>query len=133
MSDFHRRLSLVAIVLVISTSLLAQSIAELDLPNKAARPYWLAAGHDGAMWFTMPGTRSIGRIRPDGTMTAVGTFAPPQLLTLLNDGSLWFTTSNTPNLGVIAPNGAMSKVVGNSDSSSLRGITFDARFVWVTT
>jgi virginiamycin B lyase len=57
-------------------------------------PYAIAAGPDGALWYTNHGSYTIGRITPGGTVTTY--VAPgllnPDLITAGPDGALWFTT-----------------------------------------
>lgn len=126
------RFLLIAILLM-AIPLLAQSVAEFDIPIPNARPYWLTAGSDGAIWFTMSGARSIGRITSDGRMTAFEVDGTPLFLTVAADGNLWFTMADSPAAGVIEPNGNQHRFVLSSDSSALQGITAAGNSVYATT
>jgi len=63
--------------------------------------YAIATGPDGNMWFTLPFSRSIGRITPAGVITLFDTGAiRPFGITTGVDGNLWFTTSPCDFFGV---------------------------------
>jgi virginiamycin B lyase len=58
-----------------------------------SRPAWIAAGPDGALWFTNYGNNSIGRITTAGKVT---TYTDPSIslpygIAAGTDGALWFT------------------------------------------
>src|SRR5947207_8042321 len=108
----------------------AQTIAELDVPTPNARPYSVAAGSDGAIWFTMPGAQSIGRIAADRTMTGFGTLTPPQLITAAPNGTFWFTGNGSNSIGVIDSTGAVSQI---TSSFTPRAIAAAGTSMWVTT
>jgi virginiamycin B lyase len=44
------------------------AIEEHTLPDEASRPYGIAAGPDGALWFTEYQGNKIGRISTDGSI-----------------------------------------------------------------
>jgi virginiamycin B lyase len=68
-------------------------ITEYPVPAANSDPYWIAAGPDGALWFTS--THQIGRITTTGTITQyplpVGGFLNG--ITAGPDGGLWFASS----------------------------------------
>ena len=50
----------------------AQTISEFALPNAGSNPYGIAAGPDGALWFTQYNGNRIGRITTAGAITEFG-------------------------------------------------------------
>src|SRR4051794_7743082 len=57
-----------------------------------ARPFAIATGPDGALWFTDPALGGIGRISTDGTATEFPTVGSrPFWITPGPDDNLWFT------------------------------------------
>src|SRR6266700_8204927 len=53
----------------------------------------LTAGSDGALWFTEPSARKIGRITTGGAITEylIPSLAQPGSIAAGSDGALWFT------------------------------------------
>src|SRR5687768_8051833 len=133
MSSFRCAGILSALLSLIAPALLGQYIEELNIPISDARPHWLTRGNDGAIWFTMTGARSIGRVTPRGEMTAFGTHGTPMFIAAAGDGRIFFTIVNSPALGVIEPNGTQGRVLASSGSSSIQGITAAGSSVWATT
>lgn len=129
------RLALITLLLLIASPLLGQVIEEFDIPTPNAGPFWIARGPDGAMWFTMSGSRSIGRVTAAGAMTAQSTGgATPLLLTPNGDGkTLNFTIANSSEVGYVSPDGGVS-ILPSVGPFVIQGITGDATTaLWVTT
>ena len=63
----------------------------------------IAAGPDGALWFTNDKNNSIGRITTSGTVTNdTGTgISQPQGIAAGPDGALWFTNDGNTSIGRI--------------------------------
>jgi len=77
-------------------------IAEFSISRSRANavPYAVAAGPDGAIWFTEPGANAIGRIAPDGairTFALAARNAQPQGIALGSDGALYFAENEGPS------------------------------------
>ncbi len=73
------------------------------------RPAGIAAGPDGALWFTNPMGDSVGRITTAGAVTmfgGVGILAPTGIAAG-PDGALWFTNSSN-SIGRITTTGAIT-------------------------
>jgi len=78
-----------------------------------ADPLGIAAGPDGALWFTnhdytlKNNGGSIGRITTSGVVTSYGdsTIANPDSITTGADGAIWFVNSATPSIGRITTDG----------------------------
>lgn len=67
-------------------------------------PVGIAAGSDGALWFTGYSSNEIGRMTIEGVLTkiAVPTHASvPYHITSSPDGSLWFTEQKGNMVGQI--------------------------------
>ena len=67
-------------------------------------PLGLAAGADGAIWFTGYNSTEIGRLTPDGELTrlSIPTYAAvPYHIVAGPDGSLWFTEQQGNKIGQI--------------------------------
>jgi serine/threonine protein kinase/streptogramin lyase len=83
-------------------------ITEFALPTVESLPDEIAAGLDGNLWFTLSGSRQIGRITPGGVITQ---FSLPASNGLLHgiaagpDGNLWFTEMS--QIGSISPTGSV--------------------------
>jgi hypothetical protein len=77
-------------------------------------PYEIAAGPDGALWFTNSGNASIGRITTTGTVTNyTGTgISAPSGITAGPDGALWFTNYLNNSIGRITTAGAVTNYTG---------------------
>ena len=76
-------------------------------------PIGIAAGPDGAMWFTNQGSASIGRITTGGVVT---TYTSPGLqaayaIAAGHDGALWFTSfaaGGSSSIGRVTTSGLIS-------------------------
>ena len=71
-------------------------------------PSGIAAGPDGALWFTNYGNNSIGRITTAGTVTNyTGTgISSPAGIAAGPDGALWFTNCGNNSIGRITTTGS---------------------------
>ena len=79
-------------------------------------PYGIAAGPDGALWFTNNTNNSIGRITTDGVVTnftGAGISGPTDIATG-SDGALWFTNGGNNSIGRIGTDGVVSNFVDPS-------------------
>ena len=85
------------------------------------RPYDIAAGPDGAMWFTnsspsSPGSGhdSIGRITTSGAITGyTGTGVDgPEGIAAGPDGAMWFTNQGNNSIGRITTSGLITNYTG---------------------
>jgi sugar lactone lactonase YvrE len=121
---------IVAIVLLVAgaglTSLAsAQTITEFPIPTAFSRPYGIAVGPDGNLWFTEDGG-NVGRITPRGVITEfpVPTSGGSQdAIAAGSDGNLWFTEDGGNNIGRITPVGAVTEIPIPTSSSHPWGIT----------
>lgn len=77
-------------------------------------PYDVTLGPDGAVWYAFPGASSVGRIRPDGTIT---NYLVPQStpfgITAGSDGELWFDNAHT--ISHISTSGQLQDVTDASN------------------
>ena len=84
-------------------------VQEFPIPSVGAEPTAIAAGADGAMWFTEPGKNRIGRVTDKGEFeefAAPGVAPSLKGLALGPEGNLWFAERQpTPGFGSISPAG----------------------------
>jgi streptogramin lyase len=87
-------------------------------------PMGIAAGPDGALWFTNEGSNSIGRITTSGVVTNyTGTgIDEPMGITAGPDGALWFTNYGDHSIGRITTSGVVTNYTA-SGVSTPNGIT----------
>jgi streptogramin lyase len=83
----------------------------------ASVPTGLALDPDGNVWFTLSGSNRIGRLTPQGAMSAYptlpqrdGSNAKPFSIVYGPDGNLWFTEENSDRIGCMTPNGETNHV-----------------------
>jgi len=84
----------------------ASTVTEFAVPTASSGPSGIAAGPDGALWFTELSANKIGRITTGGAVTefAVPTASSfPEGIAAGPDGALWFTEANGNKIGRIAP------------------------------
>jgi streptogramin lyase len=111
-----------------SAILLAQTPAftEYTIPTAGSAPYEIAAGPDGALWFTEGGVSKIGRITTAGTFTE---FLLPRVNSLPEgiaagpDGALWFTEYDRYTIGRITSAGVINEYATPSPLSGPNSIT----------
>jgi len=108
-----RRLALaVALFAGLGGAARAVGIAEYALPAQNDGPTGIAAGADGALWFTAEGTNKIGRITIGGSVKEFPVPTPisaPVGIAAGPDGALWFTELVGDQLGRITTSGALSE------------------------
>jgi len=94
--------------------------------GKAASPYRIAAGPDGAMWFTDPPRNAIGRIAADGAISEYPVPSPkadPYGITAGPDGAMWFTEQTAGAIGRITMNGKITEFPLDRATSTPSDIT----------
>jgi streptogramin lyase len=87
-------------------------VDEFALPASLSEPLQIAAGPDGAVWFTEVVTNKIGRITPYGSIsefTVPTAASDPAGITLGPDGNLWFTETGGAHVGRITTAGAITE------------------------
>ncbi len=83
-----------------------QTITEYEIPTLGAGPERIAAGPDGALWFTEDGANQIGRITTDGVVTEFSIPGSPSTgIAAGPDGAVWFTERDAAQIGRITPAG----------------------------
>ena len=98
-----------------------------------SRPFGIAAGPDGNLWFTESGAGFIGRITPSGTVTE---FAIPRRSNIFPglpgeiavgpDGNLWFTyLGDTNTIGRVSITGSITVFPGPSPYNTPCYLTTD--------
>jgi virginiamycin B lyase len=114
----RRRFSRVAVTFLATIGLLAAPFAAITPAATAqavppnSKPWNIATGSDGALWFTELDANKIGRITTGGTITeyTVPTAnAAPYGITAGPDGAMWFTENNVSKIGRIAMDGTFTE------------------------
>lgn len=79
------------------------SIEEQRVADRAAGPYALTTGPDGALWFTLVHSGRTGRLAPgeEPTSHRLDPDSEPTVITPGPDGTLWFTEYRTDRIGRI--------------------------------
>jgi virginiamycin B lyase len=90
----------------------AQTVSEFTIPTVNGGPEGIAAGPDGALWFTETGKDKIGRITTTGAITefAIPTAgSQPIGITAGPDGALWFAENSGNKIGRITTGGTITE------------------------
>jgi virginiamycin B lyase len=88
------------------------SVKEFAIPTRSSKPAGIAAGPDGALWFTEYAGNRIGRIGVDGQLLE---FKVPTARSLPDgivagaDGALWFTEGAGNKVGRITTDGTITE------------------------
>jgi virginiamycin B lyase len=102
-------------------------ITEFQLPPTGnAVPTRIAAGPDGAMWFTESNSNKIGRITSKGKITEYPiptASATPQGITAGPDGNVWFIEATGKKVGQITTSGRIAEFPIPNDSTQPEEIT----------
>jgi virginiamycin B lyase len=93
----------------------------------------IAAGPDGAMWFTEGAVGKIGRIAPEGRIREFrfGSFNTADAITAGPDGNVWFAERFAGRIGIVTPEGDVTFLL--APRNTLEDIAFgpDGN-LWVT-
>ena len=87
------------------------TIEEFVVSDGAAGPYGVAAGPDGAIWFTLAGAGQIGRFAPATDVEIFDLPNPegqPTAIIATPEGALWFTQTRDNSVGRITPTGEVT-------------------------
>jgi len=97
-------------------------------------PIDIAAGPDGALWFTNAGNDSIGRITTSGAVTNYtdSSIASPDGITSGPDGALWFTNARSNTIGRITTAGTVSHFSGAGINSPFDIVSGPDGALWFT-
>ena len=108
------RTVLTSLLLMVSGASAGQQFSVFELPP-GARPFGIALGSDGALWFPELGSNRIGRISISGELTEFSVLTPnsaPSTITRGPDGNMWFVeTMGGGRVGRITPNGLITEFV----------------------
>ena len=108
---------------------IADPITEFEIPTANSYPYSIAAGSDGALWFTETDGRKIGRITTAGDITEfpLQRGRQPLGITAGPDGALWFAESSSPpRIGRITTAGVISEFAIRAEVTEPQQITTGA-------
>jgi virginiamycin B lyase len=94
----------------------AASFTEYQIPTAGSFPGGIAAGPDGALWFTEQYANQIGRLTTNGSFTEFGGLSAPRpgypgpsSITAGSDGRLWFTEPDVNKIGAITTAGVVNE------------------------
>jgi virginiamycin B lyase len=110
----------------------AQQVTLFPIPTHSSGPWGIAAGSDGALWFTEQ-VGKIGRITTGGIITeftlppdpslGTGVLPLPTGIAAGPDGALWFTLQGANKIGRITTAGAITEFPIPTTSSRPTAIT----------
>jgi hypothetical protein len=101
------------------------AFSEFALPVGSGPPLGIAAGPDGALWFTDV-AGSIGRITTAGVITELripNALAQPSEIAVGPDGALWFTDEGTNAIWRLTTGGSFTRFPIRTPASGPRAIT----------
>jgi len=104
----------------------APVFTEYAVPTANSSPQRLAAGPDGALWFTEGAGNKIGRITTTGSFTEyplAKSNSDPQGIVAGPDGALWFTELNKWTIGRITTAGVITEYTLPTIGAGPQGIT----------
>jgi len=118
--EFRHRLGLarslfLAMICVLgwSAAAAAQTILTYSTPTANSQPLGIAAGSDGALWFTEGLGNKIGRITTAGMITNEFVIPTansiPAGIAAGSDGALWFTEEDGNKIGRITTSGTITE------------------------
>src|SRR5215218_8043081 len=92
------------------------AIEEFPVPTVQGFPFAIAAGPDGALWFTESGGEKIGRVTTSGGVSEFPITSPPDPFGNIvpvgiaagPEGALWFTEFHTGAIGRSTTAGSMT-------------------------
>jgi len=81
------------------------AVTEYATPTANVNPVYIAAGPDGALWFTEFNNGKIGRLTTSGAITEypVPSGGSTWGITAGPDAALWFTESGFNKIGRVSP------------------------------
>jgi virginiamycin B lyase len=95
------------------------AISEYPVPYPG-RPWGIATGTDGNVWFTDLTTSQVGKVSPCGVVTEYTVSGPPSFITPATDGNMWFSIPAI-KIGRITPAGSVREFPVNVGAESLVG------------
>jgi virginiamycin B lyase len=111
----------------------AQQVTLFQIPTHSSAPWGIAAGSDGALWFTKENVGKIGRITTGGLITeftlppdpslGTGVLPLPTGIAAGPDGALWFTLQGANKIGRITTGGTIAEFQIPTTSSRPTAIT----------
>jgi virginiamycin B lyase len=81
-------------------------VTTYPLPTPDGRPFELAVGTDGNIWFTEIEGGQVGRVTPSGVIVVFATpttHSSPAGITAGPEGALWFAEADGNKIGRIQP------------------------------
>src|SRR5438105_4966704 len=110
---FAGALALAALAAGPAAAALTPTITAYPTDSASSAPYAIAAGPDGAVWFTELSGREIGRMTVDGTLRLHAALpggssaSYPYGITAGSDGAMWFVAQSPSIVGRIDGSGSI--------------------------
>jgi virginiamycin B lyase len=103
-------LSTLALVNTTTTAFASTRSGAVTVISGISAPFGIAAGPDGARWFTDDGNNTIGRVTSAGVVTTFGdrSIKVPGEITAGPDGALWFANNGDGSIGRITTSGSIA-------------------------
>jgi virginiamycin B lyase len=112
-----------------------QTLSSFHVPTSTAGPIGIAAGSDGALWFTESQAGKVGRITTGGAFTEFGPLtanATPAFIALGPDGAMWFTEAGASAIGRITTSGDITEIPITLSSEPFGIVTAPDGNIWFT-
>jgi virginiamycin B lyase len=107
-----------------------------DPPSGDSHPYAIAAGRDGALWFTDPYAHDIGRMTVAGTLTLqapVPASSFPEGIAAGSDGAMWFVSQSPSTVSRVDASGVVqSKPLMNPSTNPTHIVGGPDGALWFT-
>ncbi len=107
-----------------------------DPVSPESAPYAIAAGPDGALWFTDFSAHKIGRITVGGTLTLQSPIPPtssPYDITAGSDGAMWFVSQNPSSVSRIdAAGNVLTKNLASGTANPYNIVSGPDGALWFT-
>jgi streptogramin lyase len=104
----------------------AGQVSEFPITTTASKPYGIASGPDGNLWFTESAGNKIGQLTTLGTLVEFPiptSNSAPHGITAGPDGALWFVENSGNKIGRITTSGAITEYsTGLTANSGPEGI-----------
>ena len=116
-----------------SSAAASATIKEFPVSPTDRGPLGIAAGPDGAIWFTELGADAIGRSTLEGEMTEfTGLSGPAYTIVTGSDGNLWFAEQSVDKIGRLTPGGTLKEFSLPSGSKPLDIVDGPDGDLWFT-
>jgi virginiamycin B lyase len=131
--------ALVGVGAVPASAALTPTVTDYPTESALSGPFSIAAGPDGALWFTELSSREIGRMTVDGTLTlhaplpGGGGASYPYGIAAGSDGAMWFVAQTPSIVGRIDSSGAiLTKALASATANPTHIVSGPSGALWFT-